>query len=92
MRLHILHHATEGPLYGAWMIDELARHGYRISPGTVYPMLHGLERDGYLLSRQAKENGRVVRVYRATARGTKALELAKDQIKELFHELITEST
>jgi len=92
VRLHILHHAAEGPLYGAWMTEELARHGYRISPGTLYPMLHTLERDGYLSSREAKENGRVVRVYRATAKGKKALNTAKDRIRELFHELIEEGT
>jgi DNA-binding PadR family transcriptional regulator len=91
MRLHILHHAAEGPLYGGRMIDELRRHGYRISPGTLYPMLHGLEREGYVTSRSARENHRVVRVYRATAKGKKALNLTRDRIKELFHELIKES-
>jgi DNA-binding PadR family transcriptional regulator len=90
MRLHILHHAAEGPLYGGWMIEELRRHGYRISPGTLYPMLHGLEREGYLTSRSAKENRRVVRVYRATSKGKKALAVARERIKELFHELIQE--
>ena len=33
------------------MIDELGRHGYRLSPGTLYPMLHPIERKGYLVSR-----------------------------------------
>ena len=44
IRLHILHHAVEGPIFGLGMAEELARHGYRISPGTIYPLLHGLER------------------------------------------------
>jgi DNA-binding PadR family transcriptional regulator len=43
IRLHILHHAAEGEFYGQWMIEELSRHGYRLSPGTLYPMLHGME-------------------------------------------------
>ena len=51
IRLHILHHAAEHEIYGQWMIDELARHGYRLSPGTLYPMLHAMERKGYLTSR-----------------------------------------
>ena len=51
VRLHVLHHAAEDDLYGNWMIEELARHGYKISPGTLYPMLHALERKGYLTSR-----------------------------------------
>src|SRR5437660_2575539 len=50
IRLHILHHAAKEEFYGQWMIHELARHGYTLSPGTLYPMLHALERDGYLRS------------------------------------------
>ena len=48
MRLHILHHAAAGPVFGLGMVEELARHGYRISPGTLYPLLHGLEKKGYI--------------------------------------------
>ena len=48
IRLHILHHAAEHEIYGQWMIDELAHHGYRLSPGTLYPMLHAMEKKGYL--------------------------------------------
>ena len=43
IRLHILHHAGRGAIFGAGMAEELARHGYKISPGTLYPILHGLE-------------------------------------------------
>ena len=50
IRLHILHHAAEGPIFGQAMIDELGRHGYRLSAGTLYPILHGMERQGYLRS------------------------------------------
>jgi PadR family transcriptional regulator PadR len=46
VRVHILHHAAEGQIYGQWIIDELARHGYRLSPGTVYPMLRAMEARG----------------------------------------------
>src|SRR6267154_296649 len=52
IRLHVLHHAGEKPLYGHWMIEELRRHGYEIGPGTMYPLLHGLARKGYLRSKQ----------------------------------------
>ena len=52
IRLHILHHAAEGPIFGQAMIDELGRHGYRLSAGTLYPILHGMERQGYLRSRR----------------------------------------
>ena len=52
IRLHVMHHAVEEPIFGLGMMDELARHGYRISPGSLYPLLHGLEKKGYLTSRE----------------------------------------
>ena len=88
IRLHILHHAVEGELYGHWMIEELRRHGYSVSPGTLYPMLHALERKGYLKSRTEGAGPKARRVYRATAQGRKALAAAKDRVRELFGELI----
>jgi len=63
IRLHVLHHAAEQEIYGQWMIDELAHHGYRLSPGTLYPMLHKMERDGYLVSRQEREGRTVCKLY-----------------------------
>ena len=84
IRLHILHHASEEGFYGQWMIQELARHGYTLSPGTLYPMLHALERRGYLKS-TIKRSGRTFRrLYRATALGRDANKLAKQQVRELM--------
>ena len=60
IRLHVLHHAAEQPIFGLGMVEELARHGYRISPGTLYPLLHGLEEKGYLRSTE-KRNGKSLR-------------------------------
>jgi DNA-binding PadR family transcriptional regulator len=88
IRLHVLHHATEEPIFGLGMIEELNRHGYRISPGALYPLLHGLEQKGYLRSREERNGKSLRRVYCATPRGRKALEAAKRQLRELFHELI----
>jgi PadR family transcriptional regulator PadR len=87
IRLHILHHAVEGGIYGLWMIEELGRHGYRLSAGTLYPILHGLERKGYLRSAEEQVGARIRRVYRATARGRAALETGKQRIRDLFGEL-----
>lgn len=88
IRLHILHHASQEDVFGLGMAEELARHGYRISGGTLYPLLYGLERKGYLRSRQTR-NGRSLRkVYRATPLGKKALAAAKSKIRELFGEVI----
>ena len=88
IRLHVLYHAVEGELYGQWMIEELARHGYKLSPGTLYPMLHALERKGLLKSRMQGKGRRARRMYRATLRGRKALATAKKRVQELFGELI----
>ena len=62
VRLHILHHANIEPVHGAWMADELAGHGYKISPGTLYPMLHRMQEEGLLTSRQEVVDGRARRV------------------------------
>lgn len=88
VRLHVLHHAAEGPVYGHWLIEELRRHGYRISPGTLYPMLHALERKGYLTSKADGTGRRARRLYRATRKGSEALRFAKDRVRELFGELM----
>jgi PadR family transcriptional regulator, regulatory protein PadR len=88
VRLHILHHAAEGEPYGQWMIEELARHGYRLSLGTLYPLLHGLENKGYLVSRMVREGRTARKYYRATALGRKAIKLATVKAKELFGEIV----
>jgi PadR family transcriptional regulator len=90
IRLHVLHHAVKEPVFGLGMIEELGHHGYKISPGSLYPLLHGLEQKGYLRSTEQR-NGRSLRkVYRATAQGRKALAAVQDKVKELFRELIEE--
>ncbi|HWF83223.1 MAG TPA: PadR family transcriptional regulator [Vicinamibacterales bacterium] len=87
VRLHILHHAAEGPIFGQAMIDELGRHGYRLSAGTLYPILHGMELQGYLRSRVTLDRGRNRRVYRVTPAGRKALATARHRVQELFGEM-----
>jgi PadR family transcriptional regulator, regulatory protein PadR len=88
IRLHVLHHAVEEPIFGLGMIEELARHGYRISPGTLYPLLRRLEKKGYLRSSEKRDGKSRRKVYRATRLGRKALTAAKSKVRELFHELI----
>ncbi len=90
IRLHVLHHACQEPIFGLGMIEELARHGYRLSPGTLYPLLDGLEKKGLLRSSRRLADGRFRRVYRATPAGRKALKMAKQRVKELFGELFEE--
>jgi PadR family transcriptional regulator, regulatory protein PadR len=88
IRLHILHHAEEELVFGAGMAEELARHGYKISPGTMYPILHGLEKRGYLRSSQRRVGKSVRRVYGITKSGRRALNKARQRVRELFGELI----
>lgn len=87
IRLHVLHHAAEEPIFGLGMIEELSRHGYRISPGTLYPLLARLEKNGYLTSTEHRDGRSRRKVYRATARGRKAVKAAKSKVRELFHEM-----
>jgi PadR family transcriptional regulator len=88
IRLHILHHAAEGPVFGLWFIEELARHGYKLSPGTLYPLLHGLQQKGYLRSARERSGKSVRRLYRATPLGRKVLAAARGKVTELFGELL----
>lgn len=87
IRLHILHHACEGEIFGLEMIEELGRHGYKLSSGTMYPILHSLEERGLLVSQEKQEGRRYRRFYRATPAGRRALVAAKEKVRELFGEL-----
>jgi len=88
VRVHILHHAAEDEVHGAWLTKELARHGYEISPGTLYPTLHRLEAEGLLASRQRVVDGRTRRVYRATRAGKRALSQDRKALQELADEVL----
>ena len=87
IRLHVLHHASHGPIFGLWIIEELREHGYRLSPGTLYPMLHAMETKGYLRSTELRQGKRSRRLYRITPAGRTALTRAKRNVQELFGEL-----
>ena len=88
IRIHILHHASEGEIFGVELMDELRRHGYLISSGTLYPILHSLEEDGYLTRRDEVVSGKVRKYYRITEKGINALEDAKKKIQELTEEVM----
>ena len=88
MRLHVLHHAAQGPVFGLGMVEELARHGYRISPGTLYPLLHRLEKKGYLRSSEQRNGKSLRKIYRATPLGRKALAAARAKVREFIGELM----
>ncbi len=87
VRLHILYHASRESIYGLGIMEELARHGYVLSAGTLYPILHGMEQKGYLVSSIEQDGKSSRRLYRATKDGKRALSEAKIKVKELFGEL-----
>ena len=87
VRLHILYHASRGPIYGLEMIRELSQHGYQLSPGTLYPILHGLEKEGFLQSEREVVEGKMRRTYTVTPMGKEALRESIDKVRELFNEI-----
>lgn len=90
IRLHILHHACHKPVFGLGIMEELGRHGYKLGAGTLYPILHGMEKAGYLVSSNERVAGRNRRVYTATDSGRLTLQIGKDRVRELLLELIEE--
>jgi len=88
-KIHILHHAVEGPILGNWMLEELREHGYRVSPGTLYPLLKRMERLGWLVRVQgaAGQDRTVSCPYRATAAGKLALKEVNARLRELIGEI-----
>ena len=87
IKLHLLHHASREPIYGLWLIEELARHGYQLSPGTLYPMLHSLEEAGWLASEERVVAGKVRKYYTATRKGKVALAEGRVKARELLDEI-----
>ena len=87
IRVHLLHHAAQGRIFGVEMIEELQEHGYKLSPGTLYPILHAMEEAGYLRSEEEVAGGKKRKYYRATPSGRKALQELKKKIRELSDEI-----
>ncbi|MFC4766988.1 PadR family transcriptional regulator [Effusibacillus consociatus] len=88
IKIHILHHANKEPIYGAYMMQELAHHGYKVSPGTIYPTLHVLEKNGYLQSKEHLVGGKIRKYYLITDKGKEALTETCQKIKELVDEVL----
>lgn len=90
VRVHVLHHAVSERIYGVGMAEELAHHGYQLSPGTLYPLLHRLEQDGLLVSESQVVAGKVRKYYTATAQGREALDALRPRLAELVEETLPE--
>lgn len=90
VKLHILYHAGQEPVYGLWLIDELSRHGYELSPGTLYPLLHSLHEDGLLVSEKRVVEGKTRKYYRLTDQGAEALHRGRKKALVLLNEISDE--
>ncbi|MBD1381064.1 PadR family transcriptional regulator [Metabacillus arenae] len=88
IHIHVLHHAKEHPIFGSWMLEELREHGYNISPGTLYPILHTMEKDGLLTREDRNVEGKIRKYYSITEEGTTVLVEARQKAYELFKEII----
>lgn len=89
IKIHILHHASKEPVYGLWLIEELREHGYKLSPGTLYPILHKLEQEKLLTSFEENVDGKIRKYYKTTQKGGKTLSQIKEKIHELIDEVMT---
>ena len=87
VKLHILYHAGNEPVYGLWLIEELGKHGYRLSPGTLYPILHGLQEDHLLACETRVVEGKARKYYHLTREGRAALKVGKNKARELIKEI-----
>lgn len=88
IKIHILHHASEGAISGVEMVEELGRHGYHLGPGTLYPTLHRMQKEGYLERSSKLMDGKVRKYYTITGKGLVALEESKRKIRELIDEVL----
>jgi DNA-binding PadR family transcriptional regulator len=87
-KLHILHHATRRPVYGLWLLGELAEHGHRLSPGTLYPALARMEKNGWLARAGDAPHARARRPFRITSEGRRVLKMLRREVSELYEELV----
>lgn len=90
VKIHILYHAQKKPVYGTGIMEELLRHGYKLGPGTLYPILHKLEKEEYLKRSDRVVNGKVRKYYSITPMGEEALREIKEKILELVNEVVYE--
>jgi PadR family transcriptional regulator PadR len=87
-KIHILHHAAAQDVWGMWLLEELAEHGHRLSPGTLYPALARMARNGWLLRRKTSRHPRGRQLYRITPAGRVLLRALRDEVSELYREVV----
>ncbi|WP_372632369.1 PadR family transcriptional regulator [Cohnella sp.] len=87
IQIHILHHAAQEAIFGSWMLEELKEHGYKMSAGTLYPLLRTMEISGLLEREDRNVGGKIRKYYRTTEKGNQVLVEARNKAYELFREI-----
>jgi DNA-binding PadR family transcriptional regulator len=87
-KIHILHHAAAHDVWGMWLLEELAAHGHRLSPGTLYPALARMARNGWLERRKTSRHPRGRQLYRITPAGRALLRSLRREVSELYREVV----
>lgn len=90
-KIHILHHAEAREVWGAWLLEELAEHGHRLSPGTLYPALLRMERNGWLRRAGIAAHTRARQTFRITGTGKQLLRELRREVKELYEEVVVDA-
>jgi PadR family transcriptional regulator, regulatory protein PadR len=93
-KVHILHHAGERPIYGQWLLEELRRHGFQVSPGTLYPLLARMEHQGWIRAARrvpASASPKARRECVLTSKGARALAGLRRQVDELHREVVRDA-
>lgn len=90
-KIHILHHAETQDVYGLWLLEELAEHGHKVSPGTLYPALARMEANGWLRRSNPERGPKARRTYRITPEGKRVLRTVRDEIEELYREVVMDA-
>ncbi len=87
-KIHILHHAASRDVWGLWLLGELAEHGHQLSPGTLYPALARMEKNGWLTMRKSGNHPRARQLYRITPEGRVLLRTLRREVRELYREVV----
>jgi PadR family transcriptional regulator, regulatory protein PadR len=91
IKIHILYHAGKEEVFGIGLIEELARHGYEIGPGTLYPTLAKMEKDRYLICSSRVVQGKQRKYYRITPDGKALIKTMRKKIEQLYQEVVEHS-
>jgi len=87
-KIHILHHAATREVWGTWLLEELAEHGHVLSPGTLYPALSRMERNGWLRRVGKASHARARQPFRITREGRRLLQSLRRDVTELYEEVV----